>query len=152
MHLLSSDFHAIASSSSDLLHLICFSFIDFSTLHIVGSLLFKLPSTTPVVQSTTKYLKKSAVLQRLLEIYSVLQSTTTQSTTPYYKVLLCTTKRYSSTTLYYKVLLQYYNASHHLPCYHKKAAMTKHCKAFFKQQTVIQQKGWSENDTLPSWE
>ena len=54
-----------------LLHLLSFDLtarlICFSTLHIVGSLLFKLPSTTPVVLRTTKY-------------YS--------STTPYYKVLL----------------------------------------------------------------
>ena len=52
----------------------------------------------------------------LLQYYSVLQSTTPvltcttkyySSTNLYCKVLLCTTKYYSSTTLYYKVLLQY---------------------------------------------
>ena len=80
-------------------------FICFSTLHIVGSLLFKLPSTTlyykvlllyySVLQSTTPYCTV------LLQYYSILQSTT--------PVLRSTTQYYSSTTLYYKVLLQYYS-------------------------------------------
>ena len=42
-------------------------------------------STTPVLQSTTSHYKV------LLQYYSVLQSTT-PCTTPYYKVLFCTTK------------------------------------------------------------
>ena len=108
-----------------LLHLICFS-SAFSTFHIVGSLLFKLPSTTlyyrvllqyysvlqsttPVLLCTTKYYSSTTLYYKVLvHYYSVLQSTSPvlQSTTP---VLRCTTKYYSSTTLYYKALLQYYS-------------------------------------------
>ena len=61
--------------------------------------LFKLPSTTPVLQSTTLYYKV------LLQYYSVLQ-TYYSSTTPYYKVLLQYYSLLQSTTLYYKVLLR----------------------------------------------
>ena len=89
------------------------------------SVLQSTPSTTKVLLRTPRYY---TVLQHsttkyhtvLLQYYSVLHSSTPvlQSTTPYYKVLLCTqsttpvllrtTKYYSSTTLYYKVLLQCY--------------------------------------------
>ena len=124
LHLLSSD----STSSSDFtffwLYFISLLFICFSTLHSVGSLLFKLPSTivlqstTPVLLCTTKYNSSTTLYYKVqLQYYSVLQSTTPalrttkyysvlQSTTP---VLLCTTKYYSSTFLYYKVLLQHYS-------------------------------------------
>ena len=52
----------------------------------------------PIQVRTTKFWKV------LPQYYSVLQSTTPESTTP---VLLRTTKYYSSTTPYYKVLVQY---------------------------------------------
>ena len=138
LHLLSSGF----TSSSDFtllwLYFIYLLFICFSTLHSVGSLLFKLPSTKKhsVLQSTTPYYKVLlrttkyySVLQSitphykvllqyykvLLQCYSILQSNTPvlQSTTP---VLMCTTKYYSSTTKYYssttlchKILFQHYS-------------------------------------------
>ena len=54
----------------------------------------------PIQLRTTKFWKV------LPQYYSVLQSTTPESTTP---VLLRTTKYYSSTTPYYKVLVQYYS-------------------------------------------
>ena len=68
----------------------------------------------PAQLRTTKFWKV------LPQNFSVLQSTTPESTTPvlqstesstipYYKVLLHTTNYYSSTTSYYKVLLQYYS-------------------------------------------
>ena len=95
LHLLSSDF-----TSSHLL------FICFSTLHIVGRLLFKLPSTTLALLCTTKY-----YYIVLLQYFSVLQSTT--------PVLLRTTKYYASTTLYYKVLLQYYSVIQSTTPYYK---------------------------------
>ena len=81
LHLLSSD----STSSSDFtfcwLYFIYLLFICFSTLHIVGSLLFKLPSTNP-------YYK---LLLRTMKYYSVLHSTqyykVLQSITPHYNVL-----------------------------------------------------------------
>ena len=81
LHLLSSD----STSSSDFtfcwLYFIYLLFICFSTLHIVGSLLFKLPSTNP-------YYK---LLLRTMKYYSVLHSTqyykVFQSITPHYNVL-----------------------------------------------------------------
>ena len=113
LHLLSSD------STFFWLYFISSAFhLCFSTLHIVGSLLFKLPSTTPVLLCTTKYYSSTILYYRvLLQYYSVLQSNTPvlfcttkycSSTTP---VLWCTTKYNSSTTLYYKVLLQYYSST-----------------------------------------
>ena len=63
-----------------------------------------LKSATPVLFCTTKYYSSTplyykVLLQKvLLQYYSVLQSTTPESTTP---VLLRTTKYYSSTTPYY---------------------------------------------------
>ena len=91
LHLLSSDSTASSDFAFCGLYFIYLLFICFSTLHIVGSLLFKLPSTTQYYSSTTLYCKV------LLQYYSVLQSTT--------PVLLCTTTYYSITTLYNKVLL-----------------------------------------------
>ena len=57
-------------------------------------------STTPVLQSTTPYYK---VLLCTTKYYS--------STTPYYKVLLRTTKYYSSTTKYYSITTKYYSST-----------------------------------------
>ena len=63
-----------------------------------------LQRTTPVPFCTTN--RTLAYYKVLRQYCSVLQSTTTQSTTP---VLFCSTKYYSSAILFYKVLLQYYS-------------------------------------------
>ena len=67
----------------------------FSSLQITTKVHFSTQSTTPVLQSTTKYYSITSLYYKVL-----------QRTTP---VLLCTTQYYSSITLYYTVLLQYYS-------------------------------------------
>ena len=54
-----------------------------------------------------------------------------QSTTPYYKVVRCTTS-YASTTLYYKVLLQYYKA-----LLHSHLSFTKYCACHAERLTYL---------------
>ena len=130
LHLLSSDF-----TSSHLL------FICFSTLQMLGSLLFKLPSITQysiVLFPTRKcYSSTSLYYKVLLQYYSVLLQyykvllqyfSVLHSTTPYYKA-----KCYSSTSLYYKVLLQYYSV---LLQYYK--VLLQYYKVLLQYYSVLQ--------------
>ena len=59
-----------------------------------------------------------------------------QSTTLYYKVLLCTTKYYSSTTLYYNVLLQYYSVLQSTTTYY--SSTTLYYKVLLQYYSVLQ--------------
>ena len=110
MHLLSSDFRAIASSFFwlyfifwlyFLLTLLHLSAFQLSILSEVYYLNFLRQSPTPVLLCTTKYYSSTTLYYKVLlcttQYYNVLLQ--------YYPVLPCTATYYSSTTLYYKVLL-----------------------------------------------
>ena len=146
LHLLSSDSFSSTLLSSNLSLLSASSLLCFSSVHIVGSLTSKLPSTR-LAQSTSQY------FFALQDLRNILPSTTSYYTTctKYLPVLLCTSLCHllqdlhnvlPSTTLYYKTCAKYLSV---LVCTNYKActkSTSQHCFALQDLHKVLPITTW----------
>ena len=112
LHLLSSDsffwlflFSDLLSSNLSLLS--ASALLCFSSVHIVGSLTSKLPSTTFTLHYTNYTTPHSTPLHYTTRHYSTLRSTPLQSTTPHHPTPHHTTLHYTTHTTLHYITLHY---------------------------------------------